>query len=109
MKTPDKKPLSIAQKRILKRGLESGLTRLEIALYSNPEFTPDQMDEIRLALLQGLDHSEIRVFADPRVSADEMRRIRKIYQDAKAIRQDLKVLGDSLTRTKRRRSVQIEK
>lgn len=109
MRIPDQKPLSIAQKRVVKRGLESGLTKTQVALYSNPEFTPEQMDEIRLALLQGLNHSEIYVFADPRVSADEMRRIRNIYLESKAIRQDLKHLANALPQTKHRYRAQIEK
>ena len=98
MKRLDRKVLTMAQKRVVKRGLESGLTRLQVAYYSNPDFTPDQMEEIRLAFLDGLNASEIHVFADPRVSADEMCRIRNIYRESKTIRQKLKHLSDALSR-----------
>ena len=76
--TPKTDHLSFAQEAVVKRGFKDGLKGDQVAVYADPKFSPEQMEEIRLGLLQGMSESEIRVIADPLVSVEEMRRIRKI-------------------------------
>lgn len=94
--------LTAAQKSVIKRGFAGGLTESQISYYSDPAFSPEQMEEIRLGLLDGLKPSEVRVFADPLVSVDEMRRIRRIYLLTDEIDQGMKQLSNMIDKAEQR-------
>ena len=94
--------LSFAQSLVVKRGRESGLTEDQVSLYATPEFSPEQMEEIRLGILDGLSPSKLRVLADPLVSVDEMRRIRKIYRLSSEIDDGMSRLSEKVKSAERR-------
>ena len=57
-------------------GLEHGLTKEQVRLYANPEFSNLQMREIRSGLENGLTEEQIRLYARPKFGYVNMREIR---------------------------------
>lgn len=96
------KNLSYAQSLVVKRGKDAGLTETQISLYAKSEFSPEQMEEIRLGILDGLSPSQLRVLTDPLVSVDEMRRIRNIYRLSSEIDEGMGRLNEKVKLAERR-------
>jgi len=88
--------LSKEQMAVVDTGLNSGLTKRQILIYAKPEFSPRQMEELRLSILADIPKHELRVMADPRVSADDMRRIRNIYMLSTSIQNDMACLSKDI-------------
>lgn len=82
------------QARELICGVQSGI---DIKMYSNPEFSYYQMQEIRLALQHGVKEECISIFADPEISAYIMRNIRILLEkefDTDLVSDTLKLMVD---------------
>lgn len=66
------------QLKMIKRGIEGGLTKEQINLYAVPEFDHDQMDEILIGIRNNkLSLEQIRLFADPKFDWQQMSTIRE--------------------------------
>ncbi len=57
-------------------GLEHGLTKEQVRLYANPEFSNVNMREIRSGLEHGLSEEQVRLFANPEFNDGQMKEIR---------------------------------
>ena len=96
------KNLSAKQQEEIQKGLSAGLTRRQISMYASASFTPEQMEQIRLAFQDGLPASDVRFLADPCVKVDDRRRIRSIYKKMGDIQQGMKNLDAQLRDAERR-------
>jgi hypothetical protein len=60
---------------IIKKSFEQGLTTDQVAVFADPEFSPDQMNEFRRGFEHGLSENQVRTFANPKYDADQIYQI----------------------------------